>query len=576
MRKSIWMTLLTIFMLTAVLGGDQAPTPRDPRFAKVDRIFAEWDKPDTPGCVIGIIENGRLLYAKGYGMANLDYNIPLTPRSVVYIASTSKQFTAACVALLVLRGQVSLEDDIRKYFPEIPDYGTPVRVRNLIHHTSGIRDYLGLMSLAGLNFEDYFNDDTALEWIVRQKKLNFTPGAEYNYSNSGYVLLAELVRRVSGRSLRQFADENIFKPLGMSRTHFDDDRSLVIKDRVISYAPLEEDAVPAQNSAASGKAREAGKAGGYRQFFKNFDAVGDGDLLTTIEDLLKWDQNFYDPKVGGAKFVDLILTRGKLNDGKDQDYAFGLMHGEYGGLKTVSHGGAMLGFRTEILRFPNQRFTVICLSNLSTFNPAEKCQKVADLFLADKLKAPDKKPGSTAAPVSISPAILDSYAGKYRLSVGPVISVLRDGGGLSLEIAGQPKMGLAALSEKEFLEEKTGLKLTFKKDDKSGDLRIDIHAQGTDITAEKLTIKSPTTEQLREYAGTYACAELDSSYALYLDGDKLMVRVKKTPPQRLEMTDSDAFASPTFKLVFTRDAGRKITGFAIDAGRVMNLAFQRQ
>jgi len=580
MRK-YFTALLAGCLIFAAGGAAQTEARKDPRFAEVDKIFAEWDKLDTPGCAVGVIEKGKLIYAKGYGVANLDYNIPMTPRSVVYIASTSKQFTAACVALLILREEVSLEDDIRKYFPEIPDYGTPVKVKNLLYHTSGIRDYLGLMSLAGLRYEDYFDNDTAVELIARQKALNFAPGAEFIYSNSGYVLLAELVKRASGKTLREFAAENIFGPLGMADSHFNDDRSLVVKNRVISYRPLEDEAerVEKKEDDKSGEKQEIKEVKDYRQLLKNFDAVGDGNLLTTVEDLFKWDQNFYDKKVGGDKFIDLILTRGKLNDGKDLDYAFGLFHGEYKGFKTVSHGGGMLGFRTEMLRFPEQEFTVICLSNLATFDPGGECRKVADIFLADRLKADTKageKAGGTETPVSVARAVLDSYAGKYRLSVGPVVTITREEEGLFGEVPGQPKFGLKALSETEFVEETTGLKLRFGKDEQSGEIKIVILAGGAEYTGEKFSIKSPTAAQLQEYTGTYTSDELDVTYILYLDGGKLMVRVKKNPPSILEMTDKDAFSASEFKLTFIRNAGNQISGFTLDAGRVKNLAFQKR
>src|SRR4051812_2885249 len=209
-----------------------AQAPRNPA---IDRVFAEWDKPTTPGCALGVVQDGRMVYERGYGMANLDYDIPNGPGMVYYIGSDSKQFTAAAVALLALRGQLSLDDDIRKYFPELPDYGTLIRVRHLIHHTSGIRDIYTLMSLRGDRLEDVFPDSEALALIFRQKGLAFTPGSAYSYSNSGYFLLAQLVKRVSGRSLREFTDAEFFQPLGMTSTHFHDDPGHVMKNRAMSY-----------------------------------------------------------------------------------------------------------------------------------------------------------------------------------------------------------------------------------------------------------------------------------------------------------------------------------------------------
>jgi CubicO group peptidase (beta-lactamase class C family) len=332
---------------------------------KVDHLFKKWDQKDSPGAAVGIIQKGKLIYTNGYGSANLDYDVPIDADSKFYIASTSKQFTAACLALLVQEGKLKLEDDIRKHIPELPDYGKTITIRHLVHHTSGLRDYLELMSLAGKSFENYFNISDGIELLCRQKALNFDPGAEYLYSNSGYILLAEIVTRVSGKSIREYADEKIFRPLGMKNTFFNDNHKQVTKNRVVSYRP---------------------EGNGYLRFVQNFDALGDGNLLTTVNDLYLWDQNFYHKKVGGSAFLDLIHTRGTLNNGKELDYAFGLGHGEYRGLKTVSHGGGMLGFRTQLIRFPEQEFSVIVLANITNFNPTARAYEIADIFLKDQLK----------------------------------------------------------------------------------------------------------------------------------------------------------------------------------------------
>lgn len=369
---------------------------------KVDAIFAQWDKPDSPGCALGVIKDAKLIYRRGYGSANLDYNVPISSESVFYIASTSKQFTAASILLLARRGTISLDDDIRKYFPEIPKYESPITIRHLIHHTSGIRDYLELMSMAGRSFEDAFDNQDAVEVISRQRGLNFKPGDQHLYSNSNYVLLAEIVRRATGKSLREFAEENLFRPLGMTSTLFNDDRTVIVKNRVVSYG-MGTNAKP-------------------RYFIKNINAMGDGNLLTTVEDLARWDQNFYDNRVGGSGFSEQMLTRGKLNSGEELSYAFGLSHGEYRGLKTVSHGGGFLGFRTEMVRFPEQKFTVICLCNSGAISPGALANRVADLYLAELLKPTGQSQGRQSAPANQSnPAqrpeptatSLEEFAGSY-------------------------------------------------------------------------------------------------------------------------------------------------------------------
>ena len=344
----------------------QAQAQQFPRNPKVDRIFAEWDKPDSPGCAVGVLQNGRFIYQRGYGMANLDYDIPNAPEMVYYVGSDSKQFTAASIALLVLDGKISLEDDIRKYFPEMPDYGSPITVNHLIHHTSGIRDVYGIMSIAGLRMEDVFSDSEAVALIARQKALNFKPGDAYLYSNSGYFLLAQLVRRVTGKSLREFADERIFRPLGMTHTHFHDDPGHIMKKRAMSYEP--------------------DGHGGYRiSYLQNFDKIGAGGLYTNLDDLRKWDENFYTHRLGGDALQKLIHTRGVLNSGDTIPYAFGNNVASYRGLRTVEHGGALMGYKAHVYRFPDQHFTVLETCNLGSINPGPLAQAVAEVYLGDKM-----------------------------------------------------------------------------------------------------------------------------------------------------------------------------------------------
>jgi len=368
---------------------------------KIDRLFAEWDKPDSPGCAIGVIKDGKLIYKRGYGMANLDYNIPLSSESVFYIASTSKQFTAASILLLVRRGVISLEDDIRKYFPELPKYESTITVNHLVHHTSGLRDYLRLWVLGGRKPDEPFDNDMAVELIARQKGVDFKPGEQYSYSNSNYILMAEIVRRASGKNLRDFAEENIFRPLGMTNSHFNDYRERIVKSRVVSY--WREPGVP------------------FHQYVTNIEATGDGNLLTTIEDLAKWDQNFYDEKVGGEGFTQQMLTRTKLNNGEEIKYAFGLEVSEYRGLRTVAHRGGFMGFLTEMMRFPEQRFSVICLCNNGESNPSDLAKRIADVYLADRLKPDEAKP-RPAPPQSNPPPVITLSADQLKQYVGSYYS----------------------------------------------------------------------------------------------------------------------------------------------------------
>jgi CubicO group peptidase (beta-lactamase class C family) len=267
-------TILTAILLLVFVSSAIADKKTD----AVDKLFSQWDKKDSPGCALAVVKDGKIIYKQGYGLANLELNIPITPQSVFYIGSVSKQFVTMCIALLAKQKKLSLDDDIRKFVPELPDYGPPITVRHLIHHTSGLRDYLTLLGIAGIDYGTYHQDDV-VELVARQRELNFAPGEEYLYSNSGYFLLAVIAERASGKSLREFAEENIFKPLGMKNSHFHDDYRMLIKKRASGYFP-------------DGK-------GKYRNFISTFDCVGSGGLFTSVEDLFLWDQNFYHHKVGG-------------------------------------------------------------------------------------------------------------------------------------------------------------------------------------------------------------------------------------------------------------------------------------
>lgn len=370
---------------------------------KIDKLFAAWNKADSPGCAIAIIKDDKIIYARGYGIANLEQNVPITKTTVFYIASTSKQFTAACIALLAKRNKLALDDPIRKYLPELPELYQPVTLRHMIHHTSGIRDFQTLLDIQGRT-DDVNTEQDVIELLARQKQLNFKPGEQFEYSNSGYFLLGVIVKRVSGQSLREFAAENIFNPLGMKNTHFHDDRSLLVNKRASGYVPR--------------------RGGGYSLYTTNFDLVGNGGLMTTVEDLFLWDQNFYENKLGGGRdFVSQLMTGGTLSNGEKINYAYGLELGDYRGLSVTAHSGGFAGFVTEMLRFPEQRFTVICLSNVrGTLDSTALAYRIADICLAKEFKpqppqtspAPAPRTVSTEVPLfSLPPAQMTEYVGDY-------------------------------------------------------------------------------------------------------------------------------------------------------------------
>ncbi len=394
---------------------------------QVDELFSHWDQQNAPGATIGIYQDGEIVYAQGYGTANLDHNIPLTPGSVLRIGSISKQFMAMCVAILAEQGQLSLDDDIRMYLPEMPDYGNSVTIRHLLHHTSGIREYLALVSLAGKPEGGVFGYTAKelVEMLSRQKALNFEPGSQFSYTNSGYFLLAEIVTRVSGIKASAFALQNVFEPLGMTSTQFYDDRNAIIPNRAFGYSPK--------------------PGGGYSLDILRSDVIGDLGVITTVEDFLKWDQNFYENRlgIGTDDLINTMFTRGRTNDGEELPYALGVTLGSYRGLNTMGHGGSAVGYRAEFLQFPDQRFSVVILSNVSSFQPGVLAQGVADLYLDDQFKEPSRtnNPEQTQSEISeiLERPILDmsDFVGEfYSDELDVSYSLLLKEDGLYLDLRG--------------------------------------------------------------------------------------------------------------------------------------------
>lgn len=345
--KNTLKSMMSLLMAAACVSSVAAPASADELSTSVDALFAPWNRADGPGCAVAVVNDGKVVHERGYGMANLDYGIAITPDTVFYIASVSKQFTAAAIALLAEEKKISLDDDIRKYVPEIPAYQKPILVRHLVHHTSGLRDYLELWTKSGRSYADSIPEAEAIASIARQDALNFTPGSAYYYSNSGYFLLSVIMKRASGKSLSQYAQDKIFGPLGMTNTHFHDDRSRIVPNRATAYF--------------KNKPEEAV----FSEFRTSYDLVGDGGVLTTVRDLVRWDQNFYQNKLGtrGQALIAQLESTEPLTNGKAGEYAFGLLRREIGGMKAIGHPGTFIGFKADYVRIPAQRTSMITLCN---------------------------------------------------------------------------------------------------------------------------------------------------------------------------------------------------------------------
>lgn len=533
---------------------------------RVDKLFVEWSKPDSPGCALGIIKDGQFIYRRGYGMANLEYNMPITSKTVFRIGSTSKQFTAVCILLLEEEGKLSLDDDIRKYLPQIPDYGIPMTIRHLLHHTSGIRDYLTLMSLAGARDDDFYVDGEVVDLLARQRELNFNPGNEHLYSNSGYFLLSVIAKKITGKSMSAYAQENIFKPLNMNHTHFHDDHTMIVKNRASGYSLLKER--------------------GFRIDMTTLDMIGDGGIFTCVDDLLHWDRNFYSNRLGKGRkeLIHKIQTPGVLKEGKTIDYALGLVVSHYKGLKMISHGGAFVGFRAEMIRFPEQRFSVIVLANLSTINPSQLARRVADIYLADQLKKEDQiAPLGKPQFIKLPPSELKSKVGAYYNEKTDRVWKLSLKEGRLLIDTGTMRFFISPLDRSRFIavESPVEMVIEFKETSPTTPLKMRVQQEEREPqTFESIQLVSPTRSQLKEYVGTYYSQELHVAYTVVVKENKLFLHhqnpYKGHPHQALEPTIEDRFLLFDNHLKFLRDEKGEVYAFTMNAGRVRNIRFVKE
>ena len=396
------MATLAVVSLAAI---DRTQHPRPSTWnpaPAVDALFTQWTSTESPGCALGVFENGAMRYSRGYGMASLEHGVPITPDSVFYAGSVSKQFTAMAAALAIARGKLAYDDPIRKFLPELPAYADAIKVRHLVHHTSGLRDYNTLLSMAGRRDEDAWDNRAVLRITARQNGLNFEPGAEYLYSNTGYTLLATIVERATGTPFAVFADEQIFTPLGMTSSHFHTDARRLVRHRALGYG---------------------GRSGAWTLDTPINERAGAGGLYTSIPDLLKWDENFYTGKVGGAAVVKQLQTRGTLNDNSTLAYAWGLQIGEYRGAPIVEHSGSLGGYRAHLLRMPSHHTSVALLCNGSTIAPTSLARRVADVVVGKAFTRPVPSPaqgvaGSVPGRVAdaLPPAALAELTGTFHSS----------------------------------------------------------------------------------------------------------------------------------------------------------------
>ena len=530
-----------IVFVSLITGPAWALEVSDQQEAQLHALFDQWDSDQTPGCSVAAMHHGRIVHTGTYGMADLDHDVEIEPDTVFFAGSLSKQFTAAAVLLLVQDGKLSLDDYVRSYVRELPDFEHKITVRHLIHHVSGLPDERKLLHLNGWRFTlDRIFQSDSLYVLGLQKRLLFEPGTQHLYSNTGYMLLAEIVARVSDKSFREFTSQRLFKPLGMDRTFFRDDFLEVVPGKAHGYSR--------QKST-------------FRLFVTNYDTVGSTGLLTTTSDLLKWQLNFEEQKVGGDNFSAQLITPGRLKDGQTLDYAFGLNHTNYRGQNVIAHAGGDAGYRAYLARFPAHRFNIAILCN-TILDPASKAYQIADLLIPDKL---DPKPldANTAASDSefeIGQGDLDKKEGRFwdETSLSFVRFSVRDGK-LFYEYGGTP-WELIPLSKTRF-RFAWGPIVEFSPDNQ---MVTEFWGTPNEKTYTRIEPYAPEVSDLKEFTGQYTTDELIVSYRIKLDGQILTVNWMKHVNKRLSPLKPDVFSSPSVGIVtFTRRQDGAVNGLSI-------------
>lgn len=536
------------------------------KFKLVDELFETWDKDNSPGVAISVAVNDEVIFKKGYGYANLEYDIPITPSTIFNLASVSKQFTAFSILLLEQEGKLSLNDDVHKYIPELPDFGTEIRIEHLIHHTSGLRDHWELMAISGWGLDDVMTQERLEKITMKQEALNFEPGTKYSYSNPGYLLMGEIIKRVSGLPFPEFMEKNIFKPLKMGNTYSHDEYGLIVKNRAYSY--------------------KKDNKHGFKTMPCNTSVVGPGNLLSTVEDLAKWGNNFFTFEHGGKDLIEKMLTRFTLKNGEVIPYACGVNIEEYKGIKTIQHGGTIAGFKSNLLCLPEHNMTITLLSNLSSFDPAFYCYKLAELFLSKEYFKEDDKYNlyenlKNKSSGKKSENTMD-FQGKYITDTKSVVKVEVEDEQLYITLSGTNRNKILYISERLYINEDTDALVKFKKEDGKNVYGLEfIYPSNNKLFAKKTKTISMSEEDLNLYVGRYHSQEVDTYYDIIKKDGALIARHTWKEDTGLVFSSEDTFVAEVEsdkvylegEVKFVRNQGHQILGFKLSGNRAFNIWF---
>ncbi|MDP2884177.1 MAG: serine hydrolase domain-containing protein [Ignavibacteria bacterium] len=554
MNKRYAIVIFLTLLASALFAQSQPASAVDAQ-REVDKIFARWNSSETPGCAIAVSRNGQVVLSRAYGMADLEHGIPNSPETVFEAGSVSKQFTAAAIVLLAQQGKLGLDDEVRKYIPELPDYGCSITLRHLLNHTSGLRDWGTVVEVAGWPRGTRIHRHAdVLDVVSRQRSLNFPSGSEYSYCNTGYNLLAMIVERVSGEAFANFTKKNIFDPLGMKHTSWRDDFTRIVRGRAIAYSRREDS---------------------YSMNMPFENVHGNGGLLTTVGDLLLWNENFIHGKVGGPSLVEELQRRGVLTSGQKISYAEGLRMTTYRNAPEVSHSGSTAGYRAFLVRYPKQHLSVALLCNLAAMNPDSLAHQTADMFLSDY--ASERNPEVISLPLNA----LKARAGLYRnprLDT-PLRLSLRDG---RLYVG---RSELLPLSDMDFLVGNGPNRILFSTRGQGNRFSFSFATSEDTTQFEPAEEVSPTVAQLQELEGLFHSEEVEVTYSVLVQDGKLSLRRRPDAVRLLTPTYRDTYVAQSVRsgfgesgewvVRFRRDQDGHVVSLSIRLPRAYDLLFAR-
>jgi len=527
---------------------------------KIDSLFLEWNRPNHPGGAIGIMQNGKTVFSKAYGLASLEYLVPNTTGTIFNIASVSKQFTAMGIVLLHQQGKLSIDDDIRTYLPELPDFGETVTIRHMLHHTSGLRSLHAMLGLAGWRSDDSRTNEDLNRFMLNQRDLNFKPGEEYMYCNTGYMLMVNIIEKVTGEEFPDWMKLSIFGPLGMTNTYVEDNYRRIVPHNATSYYQQEGPV--------------------FERAVEYWGYVGSGNMHSTTNDLLRWLDNFSNPQPGWEAHFTMMQTLDKLNSGEANNYAFGVATGNYNGIKSVGHGGSIGGFRSYILTYPEEELSIVVLANFSSAPTGQKTIAISKIVLGESGEEEAALSSGPVKSIGLSNEALAKYEGSYwNDRANSVRKIYLKNDTLRYFRSAGNESPIVPIGKDEFqmVQVSEDLLVQFEIGETGKSMTVTMN-EGQPAIFDGFEPTVPTTEELLSYAGEYYSPELETTYSSYLKNDTLYFHHTRHGDFKMKIRKKDVLEGewPLSVIKYQRDEAGLINGVLVSNGRVRNLWFEKK